>query len=795
MKSLLVLLLFLPLAVQARADAGVLIPGSKDAPDPAVLSLEEMTVDVTIDGSDALVSIVEIFANHTRQVQEGTYAFSLPNGSSVSDFAVWDGPVRIPAVILERRRAQELYEETRLQAIDPGLLQMGERDDEASRTALFSARIVPIPAFGTKRLELEYRQRLPVNSFKQVFSLPLKPSLYHEQRAKHLSVHLHLQSSHSLEGFSSPSAAYHLKLGTSSPHRLEADYVGTDVSFSEDLTATWSIKAAEADQLQVISFRDPAAPLPQPDERAPLRSVAPEPGFFKASTLIGGRASDQSPADTGPPRTFVLLFDNSFSMQWEKLERSFAVLEGLLRSLRPSDQFNVVLFNADVTPFRPRPIPADATAIQAALNFVRASHLRGGTDLGKALSAGLGQSVADGTNLILLTDGGSDRGESVLTPKIAARYQAAWKQAAHRPRTDVFAVGDDANLPLLRLLASNNGVLESVLSTEPVDYKLSSFLDKITHSPVSGLSLSTPPQARQVYALDDAVYPGSVSEWVGQYTSPVREAHFAVHSPSSLAPGHSADVEANVSLPEKNLDHPQLPRLWAQARVAALLDEIAREGESREAIDEIIRLSRRYKLVTPYTSFLAVPRALLRPRVIRPGDPVLRVRTDPAITSVIALFPFGLTKPLRHLSSEDKRGENGGCLWETRFLAPPEMKDGTYSVRLIFRDLAGNTYREAKTFVIASTPPTVRIHLNRQQFHRGDPVLIQASASASTRTLVARLEGAAPVSLRWNPASRASSGTIAVPDTLPIGRYSLTVTAEDIAHNLGSQEVEVDVIP
>jgi Ca-activated chloride channel family protein len=231
--------------------------------------------------------------------------------------------------------------------------------------------------------------------------------------------------------------------------------------------------------------------------------------------------------------------------------------------------------------------------------------------------------------------------------------------------------------------------------------------------------------------------------------------------------------------------------------VNALLDQIDREGETAAAIDEIIRLSRRYKFVTPYTSFLAVPRSLLRPRVIRPGDPVLRVRTDAAITSVIALFPFGLTKPLRHLASEDSKatGEDADRLWETRFLAPPEMKDGTYSVRLILRDANGNTYREAKTFVIASTPPAVKLELNRSSLHRGEVLEIRAAATASTRTLTAHLEGVAPVMLRWNSKAGMNVGTLAIPAEMPIGRYTLTVTAEDVAHNLGTQEVVVDVVP
>ena len=75
--------------------------------------------------------------------------------------------------------------------------------------------------------------------------------------------------------------------------------------------------------------------------------------------------------------------------------------------------------------------------------------------------------------MVLLTDGGADRG-LVSNGKLAAWYAAQWNQIAadRRPKTDIFAVGDDANLPLLRLLARNDGVMEQVLSSEPVDFKL-----------------------------------------------------------------------------------------------------------------------------------------------------------------------------------------------------------------------------------------------------------------------------------------------------------------------------------
>ena len=335
-----------------------------------------------------------------------------------------------------------------------------------------------------------------------------------------------------------------------------------------------------------------------------------------------------------------------------------------------------------------------------------------------------------------------------------------------------------------------------MLSTEPIDFHLQSFLSRLTRNPVAGLTLTASPaiSTSLVYPLDDAVYPGSLAQWVGQYQPGSKPLSLTAHGSRD---GAAFEAKAETSLPAVDATHPQLPRLWAQARVDALLDQIARDGETAAAIEEIIRLSRRYKFVTPYTSFLAVPRSLLRPRVIRPGDPVLRVRTDAQIDSVIALFPFGLTKPLRHLASEDLKapGDEANRLWEIRFLAPPDMKDGTYSVRLILRDTHGHTYQEAKTFVIASTPPAVKLQLARTSLHRGETLEIRAAATASTRTLIARMDGIAPVTLRWNPRVSSNTGTLIIPPDLPIGRYALTVTAEDIAHNLGSQEVSIDVVP
>jgi len=554
---------------------------------------------------------------------------------------------------------------------------------------------------------------------------------------------------------------------------------------------TYDLDAAASDTLQLLTYRNPISGQPSPAEMSPIRSTN-EPGFFEAEALLGfGSAfAPAGNAPSGVPKTVIVLFDTSLSMQWEKLERSYQALETLLHTLRPSDHFGLILFNTET-----QVIPvaeADPANIQHAIESVRGSRLRGGTDLQLALQTGLQQASASGASnpyLVILSDGGATRG-LIQNGKLATWYASAWKQLpdTNRPRTYIFAVGDDANLPLFRMLARHDGLLEQVLSTEPMEFKLNSFLSKIGRSPVGQLDLAVNPEAAvdTVYPLQAATFSGSLASWVGRYQKPQDSVSFTVQG---VRDGGEVRMTGKTSLPRESFDHPQLPRLWARARVDALLEKIERDGEDQATIDEIIRLARQYKFVTPYTSFLAVPRALLRPRVIRPGDPALRVKTDESITSVIALFPFGLVQPLRYLSSEDT--------WQTRFLAPTDMQDGTYTVRLILRDKVGHTYRESKTFVIAGKPPVVQVKLDKKLYQRGQTIDLKVSASANTRTLVARMEdsGAIPVALHWDPRAAANTGSLSIPEQTIPGTYKLTVTAEDFAHNIATQEVPIEVLP
>jgi Ca-activated chloride channel family protein len=743
----------------ARPEAGTLIPSNRPGPDPQVLSMAEMAIDIVIDESTAMVLMRQNFVSHSASVLEGTWNFALPGRALVSDFAVWDGPVRIPGVILERKRAEENYSDLRMQSIDPGLLQAGERDlDEAKRTSVFSAKIVPIPAYGTKRIELQYFEPVQVEDGKAYFAVPLRPDAYRAQRAGHLWITLELKSRHPLRNFEITGNAYPVRVHQRTADRVFASMEVPNVDLTEDFALRYELENAGGGRLEIASHRQ-----------------GQEPGVFQASALL---APDAVNTDISGPRTVIALFDTSLSMQWEKLERAWRALETLLRSLRPADHFNLIAFNSAAAAFRPAPLAAQPAAVEEALEFLRRQRLRGGTDLKAALAAGIAQSGPE-PHLVLFTDGGATEGQ-IRTAELSAWYASQWNllETARRPRTFVLAVGDDANEGLLRLLARHNGVIEWIRSTEPLDFKLQAFLGKIGRRPVEGLSLTSDqgPNIDLVYPLQDTAYGGSLARWVGQYKQPAARAAFA-----------AGKLNATAELPARSDAHPFLPRVWAKARVDALIEKMNRDGEDRASIDEIIRLARKYKFVTPYTSFLAAPRALLRPRLIRPGDPVLRVRTDPAIVSVVALFPFGGEKALRYLKEED--------VWQTRFLAPAGLGDGTYPVRMLLRDRDGNVYRESKSFVILSQPPTVKVRLEKGMFRRGEMVRVTASAPSTARTITARLYGVAPVPLRWNQRAGASTAEFLVPAHLPPGRYTLRVTAEDFAHNISTQEVPLEVAP
>src|SRR5437764_8703392 len=152
------------------------------------------------------------------------------------------------------------------------------------------------------------------------------------------------------------SSIYPLKIDERNANTVRGSFQGQKVALTEDFSVQYSL-APSGDAIHVLTYRNPDSGQPNPTEMAPVRTMH-EPGFFEVLALLNNQkpsnrmpASQKAQSSTGQEQNFpahnvVILFDNSLSMQWEKLERSYAALQKVLHSLGPADRFNVLLFNS-----------------------------------------------------------------------------------------------------------------------------------------------------------------------------------------------------------------------------------------------------------------------------------------------------------------------------------------------------------------------------------------------------------------------------------------------------------------
>lgn len=792
-RPLVLVLLALPGPWTASAvygQAGLLTPTSTGRPDPTVLSLREMAIDVGIARGHARVNVRQVYENHTRDVQEGTYRFALPPLAAVGDFAIWDGLVRIPGVILEKQRARAIYRELTTQRIDPGLLQQGEEEEEQpgegppsgrpSGGALFSVRVAPIPPWATKRLELQFQQEVPLVHRQGEFRLALRPPDGEPPVARTLTVRVRLEDG---EG-AAPAAALPLRREGS-----ELVFSGSDVPLDKDLVVRFAAGEG-AGPLSLSAFRNPEGALPDGIALAPWErpsDVPPErDGFFLFEALPPGQAGDAELADadadgaladtTRPPVTLAVLFDTSLSHRWSGLESAYAALVRILHSLRPDDRFALVPF--DRRPEKAEIHAADPQAVEDALARLRSRPLGAGTDVPLALAAGR-RALGEGGRIVLLTDGQANmtakaldeaRGGLPLFTMVTGLETAQALRSASAQVLASTATEIETRLFFERLLAP-------VEAAAPAPPRRQARAEAVPFQVTGG-----DPRIHDVYpVMIQPPAPGSLSGWIGRYGAPAADLRFEMASP--LFEGGKADLTA--SLPETALQARDLPRRWARARVDHLLMLIEAEGERREWIEEIIALSKRYKFVTPYTAFLAAPRSLLRPRRIQPGDPVLRVECDAGVRAAVALFPFGLRLPLVR--------RPGTRLWEGRFLVPEGLSDGRYAVRILLRDRSGARITEVKHFVLDGRAPVVTPE-PLAPARPGDRVRVVARADEDVILLQARLADGAPVPLRWDARARRSVGELRVPSTAT-GPQEVVFEAVDGAKNVSFARAVLEVRP
>lgn len=113
------------------------------------LELVEFSVDVTLAGNLAETVLDLTYRNNGTRNEEGEFALQLPDGATVSTYALEVNGAMRPAVSVEKEQARFAYELIKARRIDPGLVE--KMEDNIYRT-----RIFPIPEKGEKRVSIGF---------------------------------------------------------------------------------------------------------------------------------------------------------------------------------------------------------------------------------------------------------------------------------------------------------------------------------------------------------------------------------------------------------------------------------------------------------------------------------------------------------------------------------------------------------------------------------------------------------------------------------------------------------------
>jgi len=166
-KTLLIIpLLLLAFFVQAQMPLLKVQQAETDEQKQAV-KLKKLHIDVQITGNIATTVMTMTFFNNSNRILEGELTFPMPDGVSISRYALdINGKMR-EAVPVEKAKATEVFESIERRRVDPGLLEKVEGNN-------FRTRIYPLPAKGSRTIIVGYEEELNFNNNNALrYHLPL----------------------------------------------------------------------------------------------------------------------------------------------------------------------------------------------------------------------------------------------------------------------------------------------------------------------------------------------------------------------------------------------------------------------------------------------------------------------------------------------------------------------------------------------------------------------------------------------------------------------------------------------
>jgi Ca-activated chloride channel family protein len=608
--SVITLPVFLALHSSATvASAQGETPGSLIVTDPdgrpkSLCPLKHTDVKAEITGFISRVVVTQEFENPFNEKIEAVYTFPLPQQAAVDDMTMIVGDRTVRGKILPREEAEAVYEAAKSSGQVAGLLNQ-------ERPNIFTQSVANIFPGEQVKITISYVENLKYENgaYEFVFPMVVGPryipgNAKPEQRGNGFAPDTDRVPDGSRI---TPNMA---PTGMRSGHDISLE-VTLDAGLIVDNveSKTHSIDIQRPDSRSARLRLKESSTIPNKDfilhydvagqaiQDALLTHRSEKGGFF---TMILQPPERVTAADVAP-KELVFVLDTSGSMQGFPIEKAKETMKLALDNLYPSDTFNIITFAGDTHILFPQPVAATADNLRKAQAFLASRSGSGGTEMMKAIKAALEPSDDQSHVRIVcfMTDGyvGNDM-------EIISEVQ---KHA--NARVFSFGIGGSVNRFLLDKMAeAGRGEVEYVSLSDDGSAAARRFHERVRNPLLTDISIDW----NGLPVAD--VYPQQIPDLFGAkpviLTGRFKSAGRATIRLKGKVGGNDFVREIPVELPETMASHDVLASLWARRRIENLMGQDyngAQSGNMRQELkDTITQLGIEYRLMTQFTSFVAV---------------------------------------------------------------------------------------------------------------------------------------------------------------------------------------------
>jgi len=654
--------------------------------------IKSVDATVQIDGQVAGTHVDQIFYNEMNSTVETVWIFPLPQGAVVTELYYWFNGQRYQGSVREAQKARSDYENRIRQRLDPALLEyLGDN--------LFRLSIAPVNPLSEVRTEITYIQMLPYEFGHVDYSFLLNATGLSPKPLNRISVSGRVDSPLPFKYMRSPSfgSSTDFQLTRVNDKRYEFVYGDENYLPERDLVLQYET-VRDAVQVNVSRYTP-----------SPADSIGSE-SFY----AVWITPPDSLAADEQIPKKIVFTADVSSSMEGERILQLKRCLNAFLDNLAPIDQFNIVAFGTTIVPFRPDLVTATPAALAEARTFITNLGAVGLTNIDEALKISLQQSFSPESfnTIVFLTDGYPTWGVTFI-PDILAN--AKTRNAQH-VKMFPFGVGEDVSKSLLLQLAADNG-------------GYATFIDKTTDIAVTVGNhfkrMSKPVLTDLEIVLDGLItsdkYPrplpdlfwGSQVLQLGLYDN---SGDIAVKL-NAMMRGKPVQLSSRVYFENSPGGYSFVPRLWAQAKIDYLLEQIAMNGEQPELKNQVIELSLKFQILTPYTAFYSDPNEpstlvsqnqsktpsnlTLTQNYPNPFNPYTTIHYEIPSDGTVWVRIFDINgRLIKELFNGEQKAGTYTLSWDGTDAMSRPVPSGVYIYRLCFSDGKTNTMETRKMSLV-----------------------------------------------------------------------------------------------